>query len=71
MFRFPRGICDKRTGDIEQHTLTPCEIPHKDILKALRYLKRRDRKMSNFRNYPPDTARGLDGLVLSVHGFDE
>ena len=70
-FWFPCGICDRRTRVTEQHMLTPYEIPHKDILKATGCLQRRDRVMSECRNYPRDADGFLDSFVLSVHEFDE
>ena len=55
----------------DHHLVSPSEFPHKELLRSTDNLRNHERVMSGFRNYPHDPDGLLDGLVLSVHDFDE
>ncbi|CAN0374169.1 unnamed protein product [Laminaria digitata] len=71
LFRFTCAVCDVMTPVRDHHLVSPSEIPHREILRATDNLRKHERVMSFFYNYPHDPDGFLDGLVLTVHGFDE
>lgn len=66
----PCAVCDRNVLVREQHMLSAGQLPNKSVLAATTILRRHERVMSTFSNYPGDQKDRLKGLVLSKHGFD-
>ncbi|CAN0534723.1 unnamed protein product, partial [Laminaria digitata] len=68
---YPCAVCDRVAPVHEHHVLTPQQLPHRAKLRVSSCLQRHVRVMEEFSSYPNDHEHLLDGLVLSVHGFEE
>ena len=53
----------------DHYVVSPCDLPHREHLRAADNLLKNKRVMSEFRGYPNDSGGLLDGLVLSAHEF--
>ena len=70
MNRSPCAVCDRLTLVREQRLLSADQLPNKHLLLAHSKLSQHQRVKNTFTDYPGDSTKQLDGIVLRKHGFE-